>query len=448
MARLLPPLACALVLLAIAWRVAAEPGREPARARIVGMIREGNLAGARNAVEDYLDAYDEIEDRWFAADVAVRTGDVEFALAWIFDGPDLPADAETPRRFARLALNHIGWVGGDTARPTTHEAAVLAALLDANDPEARARATSFMADRPLGAALPHWVAWLRDATGRPLEATRPALARRSEREARIAATLRAARPGGASLDADELDLLAEVVGDEVWREKQLIAWPLAAMAWAVAGGERAQSDLRARLADLRGRLGESPAVVRDEAIVSIALAAAGDAALRDELMRRFVLPPVRWSQVHLPATWFVEALLHGHRRGDASATEALVTAWTTLGAEASALRERVAFALWLEDGPPDDRLRGRVAWLEDLERAPATPRARVIAAAARLRSGEAGALDRLVATLRDLTRLYNAPPPATIPGSAENRALGLDAPVASALIVGLRAMLLAPPPGP
>ncbi|MCA9314663.1 MAG: hypothetical protein H6806_05605 [Planctomycetes bacterium] len=429
MRKALPLVVAALVLAAIAWRTLQQPGRDLAKARTLSLAHAGEVKAAREALAAYETRYRAPEDIWFASDILMRTGDVEAALGRVFDHPVLGKDRATPRRFAREALHLIGWEDGDFARPTIFVGRVLVTLLEAGDAHAEYDQGRRLSEQPIEMLLGYWFEHFRDCSGRPMLRGREFLRKRSERDAKAAAGLAAARPGPASATAGEVAALREIIDDPTWHERQPIAWHLACTAYAKAGGKAGMKKLHEMLQEIAPQAGTSPRAAIDEATLATALFGGGDQLLLDRLVHKYLLEAD--PKLSAFGAWVVEALLSRHREGDGMARKALAQLWDDLRPEGIEYRERIATALFLEGEPTDALPLSREAVVAALRGEGFNVRSRMLAAAIDLAAGERDALPKLVTALRELT------------GAKEEMVEARQAPLyMSALLTGLRALLL------
>jgi hypothetical protein len=428
MGRLLPPLVALAVLGLVAWRVAAEPGRLPERSRILGLVRSGDVQHARVALEDYARRYEGLADTWFRIDTLLRMGDLAQALDTTFGHPVIGRDPGTARRFALAALRLLGWQGGDLGRPTVFEPHVLTVLLEAGDEAALADQAHRLGHQPVNHFLHYWFATFQGCTRRPLESGLPTLRTRPGEEIAVAAALAAARPGPVTPEPGDVDVVRTVVTSPVWHDERPNAWHVSCTAYAKLGGEEARGILRERLEQALAAPPGDGRAARDEAILRTALLAGGDDTQREPLLRRFLLPPAPYDP--LVGSWIIEAVLNRHRVGDSEGTHALGRIWTEVGPVHRPARERIAFALLLEDDRPDESALPVGILLEGLQDEGAGPRSHAIARSYLLRRGQEGALEGLIALLRQVAV-----------ARAEG-AEGAQAPLGAALLVGLRALLL------
>jgi hypothetical protein len=203
---------------------------------------------------------------------------------------------------------------------------------------------------------------------------------------------------------DDLALLRRVVASSA-RESEVGLWSAACFALGRSGDEGA----REALLSLRDALGEGAEAEPSLTMLSAGLVAAGDWEAADRVI---AAGPSRIPG--LAPSWLPEAYAHRHEVGDPAATERILGIWRDPAFAATGdVRLRLAIRLFLHDElrPADLPVE---EMLKDLESADRGPEEAVAARAVRLRRGEEGAKDRLLAYVRRLS----AAPAREHPGAA------------------------------
>jgi hypothetical protein len=397
--RFLPPLLLALFFGLIAARCLGEPARAEAQEQIEGLVQGGELDRARQRLHEYLERYGEDDDRWFAARLHVRMAQPGRAIAVLWDDASIAADPATPRRFAELALYALGWSDARRTEPTVLEPLCLVALVEGGDPWAVARLREYASTLDLMHTTAYFFPAYLQATRPPMNVMVDAFRQRSDDDRfRTAAGLGAMRQEDYPGRADDLKRLEEVVGTTGWRGQLRIVWCSACLALGRSGEASALETLQAVRKRLEGSRRKQDQL--DLQLVLAGLVAAGDWTA-DEPVAQTAFGD---EPDPIALVWYLEALIHRYREGDARSEGRLVQMWEGPGAKFQDLRNRQSRAFLLQEKTPDDE--ATRIWVDrmlgQLESAQAPPIAHIIAASYRLRRKLPGAREAFLVRLRDL----------------------------------------------
>ncbi len=425
MSRFLPPLLVLLVLGLVGVRWALEPSRAEARERIRGLVQGGVRDEATARLEAYLaDGHDE-DDAWFATWAWFRLLKPDRAMAQVWDHPALPARADTNVRFARTALEAIGWEDERREEATAREPFSLVALAERENDWAETRLRRHARELDLMASTSYFFPAYRRATRRPLRMIVEEYRKRGDVRFEVAAAI-GTLDGfeGPQAEADERNL-RNVLSDDRWRRSIREVWCVSALALGRRATPGALATLEAAAQRLEGSVNEIDQ--QDLQLVYVGMLASGRFDLHDR-----IAPAVYGEQAtRIVTVWYLEALIHRYLQGDERSEVWLRRMWEGPGARYGGLRARVARAFLLQESMPGpeamDAWVGRM--LADLERPDAPPTERVLAAAFRLRRGEAGARDGLVGMLRQIAEALAA-------------GAGADRELSEPFLEGLRALYL------
>jgi hypothetical protein len=393
----LPPLIVLLAFGLVAVRCALEPSRPVGREHIAGLVQGRQFEQAERRLARYLERFDDLEDHWFAARMYLRMERPADGIEAIWNHPAIAREEGTARRFAEIALFAVGWKTADRSEPTLNEPRALTVLVEGGNAWADGRLGLHAREADLSATTMYFYPAYRLATRRPMTILTPALRQRQEEYFRVAAALGALHAEDYPEKERDIDLLKRVVLSAEWRQQHLQVWAVACLALGRSGDAEAVDALLQAEAQLEG---SSRARDRDDLLLlRNGLVAAGVWRVDEELAENALAPEPK----QFPAVWYLEALIHRHRQGDMRSELRLTQIWEGPGTRFSDLRHRIARAFLLQDEPPSaeavekwvDRM------LRDLEAGRGGLMSRVLAQAYRLRKGEAGAQDRILALLRE-----------------------------------------------
>ena len=398
MRRLLPPLLVLLVLAVVGVRWALGPSREEAQDRIRGLVQGGVADEARERLERYLARHDGPDDAWFATWAWFRLMQPERAMAQVWDHPALASRPDTATRFARTALEAIGWEDVRRDEATAQEPFALVALAERENDWAETRLRRHGRELDLMASTTYFFPAYRRATRRPLRMIVEEYRKRGDVRFEVAAAIGTLDGFEGPQAAQDEARLREVLGDDRWRRSIREVWCVSALALGRRATPTALETLAAAAARLEGSVNEID--IQDLQLVYVGMLAAGDFDVHDK-----IVGAVYGEQAtRIVTVWYLEALIHRYLLGDERSEAWLRRMWEGPGARYRGLRSRIARAFLLQDSMPDEA--AMEAWvgrmLADLERPDAGPMAQVLAACFRLRRGDEGALEALVALLRGI----------------------------------------------
>lgn len=427
-----PALLLAALLAGVAWRTAARPSEPLSEDRIRGHVESEDPDRLLPALDRYLARFDAPHNRWFAAGVLLRLKEYARALEAVFGVEALAADPDTPQRFAREALYAIGWEDERRAVPTPFMPRCLVILAEGGDPWAVRALERVAGESELHAATLVYFPAFREAGRAPMRVIERAFRARGQEAFLVAAALGALDHHEYPEREADIDRLIEVLGLERWRVHNRDVWGVAAFALGRSTAPRAIEALleaRRRVPDPASEDG-----ALEHAILTNGLLAAGRMDER-EVVERLVF---RERPAPLLTSWYVDALLACFiRDGDEAARRSLRRVWEEQGPLMVEQRWRIARGLLLQEHRPDPAAPWLPVMLADLEAPGAPLLSQALGAAWRLRKGEPGARERLVALLHEAAR------------GAQGEAAGVDERLAGArpFLEALRALWLYGAPG-
>jgi hypothetical protein len=202
--------------------------------------------------------------------------------------------------------------------------------------------------------------------------------------------------------AADVKVLVGVLRSDAWRRQFRDVWLVSALALGRSGTPEAIEALQAAQARFEGSNNERDK--GDLEFVRNGLLAAG----------RFEVDPALAQAVFGPqpdlklVAWYVEALIHRYRLGDARVELRMRQLWEGPGARFRALRARIARALLLQEQQPSEEavkaFVGRM--VRELEEPGGPMLGHVLGRAWRLRAGEPGARDGLLDVMRQAAQAF------------------------------------------
>ena len=426
MNRLLPPLVVLAVLAAVVVQCAMAPSRDMKRERVQGLIRSGDTRAALDLLEIYLDRFDDVEDRWFAAEAYFRALQPTKAIDVIWKDPELRADPQAQRRFAEIGLFALGWRDERRTERGIAEPPALLALVEGGNAWAEARLLEEARTLPLEGTTTYFFPAFRMATARPMEVIVKGYRMRADPKLDVAAAMAELRPEPYPERAKDLQVVKAVVASSQWRTQRPEVWRVCCLALG-RSEDPGGLDLLRRQERLLGRgRKDYEQIQRLEAMVG--LMAAGVKGVKEQLDKEIQDE----STAALIGTWYLEALIHRWRQGDQMARSEMLKIWNTKGSFFEELRHRVGMALLLQYELPDPNDPDIQAMLKIMRDPEAPLLGRVLAEAYRLRRGEMEARDALLDVMREVAKAFL---------KASNR----EKPVLSdAFLTGLRGLYLYP----
>jgi len=402
--RFLPPLLLGLVLALIAVRCALEPHREEAMAHIDGLAQGGDNVGAAKALERFEKRYDTVADRWYAAETWLRIRQPVRAIDTIWKDPEISARPDSARRFAESALFTLGWENQARTDATTLEPLVILALVEGGSAWAEERLTQYGRELPLMGVTPYFFPAYRATSRAPLARLVAAFRERHDEKFDVAAAMGGLLETEYAGKAADVATLLDVIASDAWRRQYRDVWHVSALALGRAGTPEAVEALQAAVARFEDSTNEGDR--HDLDYVRNGLLAAGhmevDAALAPIVFAK--APNLKLM------VWYVEALIHRYRLGDARVEPRMQQLWEGPGVRFPGIRWRIARALLLGEKPPNDTevkmFVGRM--VRELEAPGSLPLGHVLANAWRLRAREPGAREGLLGVLRDAAKAFTA----------------------------------------
>ncbi len=424
MKRLLPPLLVLLVLAVVVVRALGRPARGEMQTRIRGMWTTlADRDACSTAIREYLEAFDEEQDRWFGAEAFLRTGDAEESLALIFGpGGGTPGDA---RRYGEMGLMVMGWDDAERTQAREEAPAARVAFGEAGEPWALKELEDLARDAPMSVGTSHWFLALRHLASPAMAALCRGLREHVtvgadyQLHARIAAGIaelgRPEAPGGTR---DEDTLVAFLPKG---RRGSRDAWGASAVALGRAKTERGLAAIRREEKLLKGS--SEPA---DLALLRCGYVAAGNWEEAGGIVKQLTMGPADGILVET----YTQAVIWRFLQGDARAAPALGALLGAFAPHQPSPRRSITFALLLGPRTPDDLGALPVEQiLRDLEGESGALLFPTLAAIFRMRRGDADGLARVVARLR--TASASAAGDTSVLGEAQQTWLA-----------GLRGMLL------
>jgi hypothetical protein len=364
------------------------PGRDRARAEIAGTwdlaaYRPETRVQLLERVERYLERFgDDPEERWFAARAFLKVDAIDRAIDAVWEDEALAAAPGTARRFGRMLLTNLGFLGDeDLTRQRPAAAQVSLVLAEGGDEGARAFLDEHIANRLQGGLLDVLYGTFLYSTRDTVHRVARALRKRGEHESHVVAAMAAMGPDAYEERDADLAKLEESVESHQLRQSERIVWGTAAVSLGRSEDARGLDVLamaRARLASTGEEIDRL-----DAGTLAASLLAGGRWEMLDPLSP-YLGPEGPLSRVR---AWYGEALLARIAAGDSLAPAAFTNLWGALQRYPDPpLLARLATGLLLRDiEPPESIPLDRI--LADLE-SPAAPATwRAIAAAWRFRSG-------------------------------------------------------------
>lgn len=400
MKRLLPPLVVVLILGVVAWRVSQDPRRERERGWIQAQwhTAEGDPHRTQQIaadIERYLERYGHVEaDRWFAARAFMELGVPAAGFEAIWGAPDLRAQPDTARRLADLFLRTVGFHDPhDMMMPRAGANLVTMALADGGNARAAERITEVARNEPWQGFLDLYYGVATLGLQPSTRALLDGLRGRSEEELTLATAIIALGPDAYTDREDDLKLLGEVVPSD-WRNKHPLAWGLSAFALGRSGDE-ASIELVGEVVK-RLRASEDPKSRVDGQLAATGLIAAGRWSAEDVLESALAE-----SRPDAIKDWYLQALIHRVREGDAKGLERLRSWWDETKDKPKLLvQPRVILELFLREDLPAEDAPTEIFLARAREDGQTDEVARMLTDAVDLRRGKPGAQDRLIGFLQ------------------------------------------------
>lgn len=332
------PLIAGLVIAGVwVWTTAPRREREAAEAAIrVDWEAPAASVACNKRVDDYLARFgDEPSAVWFAAEAYGHLRNFRSAVLSIKTHPAAQAEAEAPRKLARLLLGPLSVEQGNPEKHTILWTRVLHTRLDARDPEGERDWAEYIPRLESGDVMPFFMPGQRTPSRGAIALGEGLASRKPVRELMSAGSILLAGPK----HKDDVPQLLDNFHSS-WRDERRPTWQQIARALGSTGDERAIAALREELPKTTDE-----GQISNRRGVEVALAVAGDRDAKERILSNAAAPGFAWY-LGMMAAGYAKRL----SQGDDSAVARLLEMWDRTPDEAT--RYQYGLAVLLADPAP------------------------------------------------------------------------------------------------